>query len=283
MTKPKGVWLHPAELGELAEATVVKDGPQQHTMPPALKQPKHIVARPLLAVGLAVCCCILAGLVSLHVYAEAFSLPLPGLKAAVSADTPPPAYDDVPEPQDTVRFLAYGQEFIPEETETMVEINHGQPEYISAEALDEVLSSEQAEQADEPPTTVPGREMDNPPVIASRSGDSAEAGEITTADGETFKYTRKLSMESTAYTWTNNKTATGTWPRVPAAGEPGTIAVDPRVIPLGSRVYVENYGFAIAEDTGGAINGNIIDVYLDTRDECILWGRKRGITVYILE
>jgi 3D (Asp-Asp-Asp) domain-containing protein len=113
-------------------------------------------------------------------------------------------------------------------------------------------------------------------VIASRSGDNADAGEIIVG-GEAFAYTRRLSMESTAYTWTGNKTATGTWPTV------GTVAVDPQVIPLGSRVYVDGYGFATAADTGGLINGNIIDVYLDTRDECIKWGRKRGIAVYVLE
>ena len=61
-----------------------------------------------------------------------------------------------------------------------------------------------------------------------------------------------------------------------------TIAVDPRVIPLGSLVYVENYGKAIAADTGGAIKGNIVDVFLNSKSECISWGRKYNVPVYIL-
>ena len=58
--------------------------------------------------------------------------------------------------------------------------------------------------------------------------------------------------------------------------------MDPSVIPLGSRVYVVGYGYAIAEDTGGAIRGNIIDLYMDSYTDCINWGR-RNVTVYILD
>jgi 3D (Asp-Asp-Asp) domain-containing protein len=52
------------------------------------------------------------------------------------------------------------------------------------------------------------------------------------------------------------------------------IAVDPRVIPLGSKVYVEGYGYAIAGDTGGAIKGNKIDVFIPTKSGALNWGRK---------
>lgn len=55
---------------------------------------------------------------------------------------------------------------------------------------------------------------------------------------------------------------------------PRVIAVDPSVIPLGSRVYVEGYGEAIAADTGGAIKGNKIDVHLDSVQACYNWGVK---------
>lgn len=60
-----------------------------------------------------------------------------------------------------------------------------------------------------------------------------------------------------------------------------TIAVDPRVIPLGSRVYVQGYGYAIANDTGGDIIGNRIDVFFPTNAECNSWGR-RTVTVTVL-
>lgn len=61
----------------------------------------------------------------------------------------------------------------------------------------------------------------------------------------------------------------------------GIVAIDPRVIPYGTRVFVEGYGFAVAGDTGGAIKGNKIDVGFLTVPECMQWGRKK-VKVYIL-
>jgi 3D (Asp-Asp-Asp) domain-containing protein len=62
----------------------------------------------------------------------------------------------------------------------------------------------------------------------------------------------------------------------------GVCAVDPRVIPLGTELWVEGYGYALACDTGGAIKGNRIDVCFDTYNEALHWGR-RTVAVYILE
>lgn len=89
-----------------------------------------------------------------------------------------------------------------------------------------------------------------------------------------------IYCESTAY-YGDGITATGMVP-VSARGGRGTIAVDPRVIPLGSLVYVEGYGEAIAADTGGAIIGNIVDIFVDSHEEAINWGRKHGIAVSII-
>ncbi|OOM82112.1 cell wall-binding protein YocH precursor [Clostridium puniceum] len=96
-------------------------------------------------------------------------------------------------------------------------------------------------------------------IYASRGG-----GNIT--------YKKKISSIATAYS-NHSSTATG---RRPVRNEGGlsTIAVDPSVIPLGSKVYVDGYGYAIASDTGGAIKGNKIDVYLNSSNECDRWGRK---------
>ncbi|MFP9075894.1 3D domain-containing protein, partial [Enterococcus faecalis] len=63
---------------------------------------------------------------------------------------------------------------------------------------------------------------------------------------------------------------------------PMAVAVDPSVIPLGTRLYVEGYGEAIASDTGGAIKGNIIDVQFPTNAQCEQWGR-RTVQVPILD
>ncbi|GIQ65130.1 hypothetical protein PACILC2_36980 [Paenibacillus cisolokensis] len=61
-----------------------------------------------------------------------------------------------------------------------------------------------------------------------------------------------------------------------------TIAVDPNVIPLGWWVYIEGIGLRRAEDTGGAIKGNKIDVYFDSESYATKFGRKHGYTVYVL-
>jgi len=76
-------------------------------------------------------------------------------------------------------------------------------------------------------------------------------------------------FESTAYTWTGCRTATGVWP------SRGTVAVDPRVIPTGSKLWVEGYGEAVAADTGGDIQGQRIDLYMDSEHECLQWGRRK--------
>jgi len=121
-----------------------------------------------------------------------------------------------------------------------------------------------------------------------------EEGVLEASDGTLIEYEGVMQLEATAYCacyeccgkYPGNKwygiTATGTRAKV------GTIAVDPRVIPLGTKVYVEglygakNYGYATAEDTGGAIKGQIIDLYFDTHKETINWGRQQ-VKVYILK
>jgi len=62
----------------------------------------------------------------------------------------------------------------------------------------------------------------------------------------------------------------------------GVVAVDPRVIPLGTKLYVEGYGLAVAADTGGAIKGNRIDLGYATRGQALCFGR-RTVLVHILE
>ena len=77
-----------------------------------------------------------------------------------------------------------------------------------------------------------------------------------------------IILEATAYTWTGYRTATGTWP------SRGTVAVDPEVIPLGTKLYVEGYGPAVAADTGGDIKGQRVDLYMDSYEEAIQFGRR---------
>ena len=101
----------------------------------------------------------------------------------------------------------------------------------------------------------------------------AEIEEASTSYKATYK------MEATAYAG-DTITATGVAP-VRNPNGLSTIAVDPSIIPLGSKVYIPGYGEAIAEDTGGAIKGHRIDLFLNSENECINWGR-RNVTLYVL-
>ena len=106
--------------------------------------------------------------------------------------------------------------------------------------------------------------------------------EITQApNGKNAK--RVIVMQATAYDPTaGSKTAMGTRARV------GAVAVDPKVIPLGSKLYIESmdgfptYGYATAEDTGGAIKGNRIDLFYNSNAEANRFGR-RNVKVYVLD
>ncbi len=67
-----------------------------------------------------------------------------------------------------------------------------------------------------------------------------------------------------------------------ASGEPvheGGVAVDRRVIPFGTRIYIENVGWRVANDTGGSVRGNRLDVWLPNRDDCIAFGHQK-LNVY---
>ena len=120
-------------------------------------------------------------------------------------------------------------------------------------------------------------------TISSVSKNSDGSGTLTLADGSTLDFSAAKSMTATAYTagygGADYYTATGTSVRV------GTVAVDKRVIPLGTKLYIVTndgivYGTAVAEDTG--VKGDKIDLYFDTYQQCINFGR-RGCTVYILK
>ncbi len=88
--------------------------------------------------------------------------------------------------------------------------------------------------------------------------------------------------EITAYTHTGNRTATGRTAKI------GRVAVNPKIIPYGTKLYIPGYGYCTAQDTGAFRHEeggekNQIDIFLNTEKECRTWGRKRNITIYILK
>ena len=105
-------------------------------------------------------------------------------------------------------------------------------------------------------------------------------GTFTAPDGSVYNYSYYLDVTATAYTHTGDPTYMGT------VAEVGVIAVDPRNIDLGSKVYVignyGDYGVCRAEDIGGGIKGLRIDVFLDTEEECVIFGRRK-MRAYIIE
>ncbi|TCI50792.1 DUF348 domain-containing protein [Exiguobacterium sp. SH1S21] len=106
-----------------------------------------------------------------------------------------------------------------------------------------------------------------------------------------FTSAKQLLVEATAYTNNAEDTVTYDGRVLTRSGYDVTdtilyegmriIAVDPAVIPLGTRVYIEGFGMAIALDTGSAIKGNIIDIMMDTKEEAVTFGRK-PLTIWVI-
>ena len=112
--------------------------------------------------------------------------------------------------------------------------------------------------------------------VASVSKNADGSGILTLTDGTTLNFSGVKSMTATAYTAGHGG----------ALVKVGTVAVDKNVIPLGTKMYIVAadgsvvYGTAVAADTG--VRGNIVDLYYDTYQQCINFGR-RTCNVYILE
>lgn len=95
--------------------------------------------------------------------------------------------------------------------------------------------------------------------------------------GQTVRFRKSVDAVATAYSFENGRyTYTGQLAKF------GVVAVDPRVIPLGTRLYVDGYGYATAADIGSAIRGNRIDVFFESERDCERWGR-RSTKVYVLD
>lgn len=114
------------------------------------------------------------------------------------------------------------------------------------------------------------RETAPPPTIQVEAAPEPTVEEtIEEPAGQTRQF------EVTAYVATGNPTATGV---MPAVGR--TVACPPE-IPFGTRIHIEGVGDRICEDRGGAIHGNVLDLFVGTQEEAVAWGRRvLNVTIY---
>ncbi len=116
--------------------------------------------------------------------------------------------------------------------------------------------------------------------VARSVNDTTNVATKTSEKG--FSYKKKMTMTATAYSAFNKSGGYGKTASGRTAGY-GIVAVDPKVIPLGTNLYVEGYGYAVAGDTGGVIKGNKIDLCFEkSNKELMAFGRK-SVTVYVLD
>lgn len=142
---------------------------------------------------------------------------------------------------------------------------------VSSPTSDVKSSQEQVQTPAASPPTEKTQQETKPPVAKAPAPSAAPSG-------------KEMSVTATAYTAYCAGCSGITYTGIDLRSNPNqkVIAVDPNIIPLGSRVWVEGYGEAIAGDIGGAIKGNIIDVFLEDKQDALNWGRKT-VNIRILE
>ena len=155
-----------------------------------------------------------------------------------------------------------------------VQLSDGNEGWISG---DYVLTESQANnnqqvKEDKPATLV---QQNNEVVAVEKNEVKKEEAKKEEATTSTNKNGRLMTVNASAYSG-HNITATGTTPKW------GTIAVDPSVIPYGTRVYIPKFDMVFtAEDCGGAIKGNKIDIFMNSESDCVNFGRQ-NIEIQIL-
>ncbi len=136
--------------------------------------------------------------------------------------------------------------------------------YINGELIERV--EEELQLLREPVTEV---------ILVGTKAKAFELGKTT--DVSNLSFSKKITMNASAYS-TDGATAYTASGRV---AQIGVVAVDTSVIPFGTKLYIEGYGYAVAGDTGGAIKGNKVDLFMNTTKECLNFGRQ-NVTVYVL-
>lgn len=166
----------------------------------------------------------------------------------------------------------------------------GDSSIISVENDDEVVSYDVSEEEvveTETPNEVE-ESVKEEEVVEEESKPATEAPqetEVNTSSSATEEAApiagRTVTVEATAYSRNQSNLGNITYSGIDLRENPNVIAVDPSVIPLGSTVYIPGYGEFVAGDTGGAINGNRIDIHMTDLQQALQFGR-RSMEVQIL-
>lgn len=149
---------------------------------------------------------------------------------------------------------------VEEETQTEEAPVEEEPQAEQEESDNQATAENESSEEEQPAT--PQEEENTEDQEASNNEEESDAS------GET------MTMSATAYTADCNGCSGTTADGTELSGDENVIAVDPDKIPLGSEVHVEGYGDAIAADTGGAINGNKIDLHMGDEGEAQAWGNQ---------
>lgn len=130
-------------------------------------------------------------------------------------------------------------------------------------------------------------------TATAAAASAASANKVLTADGRTLEYKRVINGTATAYSASASEN--GKWGAVDYFGNPlklGTVAVDPKMIPLGTKLYITGYSFdglpkggmiATATDIGGAIKGNRIDIFIPGSRSYVWSFGIQNVKIYVLK
>lgn len=154
---------------------------------------------------------------------------------------------------------------------------------------EEVVETETPEEVKEEVVEEPVEEevvVEEETTVETPQEETTKENEVNTSSNETEEAAtvagRTVTVEATAYSLNQPSLGNITYSGIDLRENPNVIAVDPSFIPLGSRIYVPGYGEFVAGDTGGAINGNRIDIHMTSIDSALQFGR-RTIDIQILD
>ncbi len=206
--------------------------------------------------------------------------------------------DNVTVPYDTIRVedktMMAGEEVVTTEGQDGFQVDTYEVRTLNGETSTELVSTEVIREKIDQVITYGTKVDHSKPTGFKNNGSHLNLTSVTItsvdevnktftlSNGEEHSYSKVVNCKAYAYSEPGGITAMGTPTRQ------GAIAVDPRVIPLGSRVFVITddgsvvYGFAVAQDTGGDIKGNTVDLHYNSNDTCRAFGVRRA-NIYVLD